>query len=70
VKEFIISSLRDAEERSGVIFKWCAVAPLDRYGRCLAGPAWMTSFNILFPIVAILFGIPVVGALIARVWLY
>jgi len=29
----------------------------------------MTSFNILLPIVAILFGIPVVGALIARVWL-
>jgi hypothetical protein len=29
----------------------------------------MTSFNILFPIVAILFGMPIVGALIARVWL-
>ncbi len=29
----------------------------------------MTSFDILFPIVAILFGMPVVGALIARVWL-
>jgi hypothetical protein len=29
----------------------------------------MTSFNILFPIVAILFGMPVVGALMARVWL-
>jgi hypothetical protein len=29
----------------------------------------MTSFNILFPIVAILFGMPVVGALIARAWL-
>jgi hypothetical protein len=30
----------------------------------------MTSFNILFPIVAILFGMPVAGALIARVLRY
>jgi hypothetical protein len=29
----------------------------------------MTSFNILFPIVAILLGMPVLGALIGRVWL-